>query len=230
MLTEFTEGCLANGIAPEIAARLADYGEYLLEANRSINLTGAKTLRDLLPHILDAATLQPYIRGPLIDIGSGGGLPAIPLAIICHTPITMVEAIGKKAQFLREALQYLNLKGQVLHARAERVGHEQAHRGRYACATARAVASAPTVAELTVPLLTIGGVAVLQRGTIPPEEQEAATIAASMLGAAKPQIIELTPTRYLMVITKHEETARHLPRRDGVPSRQPLGGSTQPLR
>src|ERR1700760_3385315 len=76
--------------------QLAEYGASLLLANRRVNLTGAKDVAALLPHLLDSLSVVPYVEGSLVDIGSGGGLPAIPLAIICKVPVTMIDAVGKK--------------------------------------------------------------------------------------------------------------------------------------
>jgi len=72
----------AAGVGGDFAERLAAYGALLLEANRKVNLTGAKDAAALIPHLLDALTLADDVSESLVDVGSGGGLPGIPLAIV----------------------------------------------------------------------------------------------------------------------------------------------------
>jgi 16S rRNA (guanine527-N7)-methyltransferase len=134
------------GVSGALARRLAEYGALLLVANRSVNLTGAKDGPALVPHLLDSLTLTDDIREPLIDIGSGGGLPGVPLGIATGVRITLVEPIAKKAAFLREALAALDIPGEVLAERAEVAARDERYREHFASATARAVGRAPTVA------------------------------------------------------------------------------------
>src|ERR1700761_302930 len=104
---ELAAGLAAAGVAHELAERLAVYGALLLEANRKVNLTGAKDAEALLPHLLDALTLAADVSESLVDVGSGGGLPGIPLAIATGARVLLVEPIGKKAAFLTRALSEL---------------------------------------------------------------------------------------------------------------------------
>lgn len=210
------------GLNPALAERLAAYGTLLLEANRRTNLTGAKTAEALLPHLLDALTPLPYVRGPFVDVGSGGGLPAIPLAIASGFAVTMVEAIGKKAAFLREALAALGLPGDVVAERAEEAARWAGLRETFAAATARAVAAAPVVLELVVPFLAPGGLAVLQRGGMDDRERAASADAAVMLGAAVEQEMPVMGERRLLLVRKVTRTPERFPRRAGIPQKRPL--------
>lgn len=203
--------------------RLAAYAELLLSANRRVNLTAARTSEAVWEHIEDSLTVVPYVaEGELVDIGSGGGFPAIPLAIVCGVRVTLIEAIAKKAAFLRSALADLELEGEVLVGRAESIAHESAYRERFATATARAVASAPAVLEFTLPLLRAGGRAVLQRGRMDEAELRAVEAAAPMLGGGPPLEQVLEGERRLLVIEKRTPTPIRFPRRVGVPERKPL--------
>ncbi|TAM60983.1 16S rRNA (guanine(527)-N(7))-methyltransferase RsmG [bacterium] len=203
--------------------RLQAFAALLLEANKHVNLTSARTLEAIWGHIEDSLSVAPYLaEGELIDVGSGGGFPAIPLAIVSGVRITLVEAIGKKAAFLRAALDELGLAGEVVVGRAESVGHAPAQRERYATATARAVASAPAVLEMTLPLLRVGGRAVLQRGRLDEAERRAVEAAAPMLGGAAPREQLLAGERRLLVVEKSAPTPVRFPRRVGVPERKPL--------
>ena len=213
---------LAAGIDEPLAARLATYAALVLDANRRLNLTGAKTGAAFAEHILDALTLRDDVQGPLIDIGSGNGVPGIPLALATGATITLLEPIKKRARFLHDALTALALDGIVLAARAEDAARDPSHRERYVTATARAVASAPTVAELTVPFLTIGGRALLQRGSLEPPERNAVADAALVLGAELIEERSLDGNRRLLVLEKRMPTSHRFPRKNGVPTKRPL--------
>jgi 16S rRNA (guanine527-N7)-methyltransferase len=202
--------------------RLAEYGALLAERNAVMNLTSARDPASLAGHIADALTIARFIDGPLIDVGSGGGLPGIPLAIVCGTPVTLLESVMKKARFLEEALAALGIEGAVVTERAEAAAHEPRLRGQFARATARAVGSLSTVLELTLPFLATGGMAVLQRGAIDDAERDAAADAASMLGGAVEAVEDVGPGRRVLLVRKTGPTAGRFPRRTGVPAQRPL--------
>ena len=205
-----------------MAGRLAHYGELLLETNKQFNLTGADTSAELFPHLLDSLSIVRYVDAPLVDVGSGGGLPAIPLAISTGVPVTLVESVTKKAAFVESALGQLELYGQVIPQRAELAGRDPDLRERFACATARAVSSAPTVLELVVPFLKIGGLAILQRGRLDDRERNAVADAAPMLGAEVEEEVPLDGDRRVLLIRKVAPTPQRFPRRPGVPEKRPL--------
>ncbi|MDQ2662473.1 MAG: 16S rRNA (guanine(527)-N(7))-methyltransferase RsmG [Candidatus Eremiobacteraeota bacterium] len=222
--TEEAIGALLTsaGVEARLSQALSRYGTLLLAANEAVNLTGASNPDLLVPHLLDSLTVAPYASGPVIDIGAGGGLPGIPVGIASGREVTLVEAIGKKAEFLKRAMDALALKGRVLTGRAEVLGHDPALRGRFSLATARAVGSGPTVAELTIPFLVIGGLAVLQRGQLSDQERQATSDAARVLGATWESEIPLAGDRRLIVLRKHENTPEQFPRRNGIPEKRPL--------
>lgn len=210
------------GVEARLIEPLAQYGELLLEANRRFNVSGADTPEELLAHLVDSLTIVPYVLGPLVDVGSGGGLPAIPIAIASGIEVTLVESTTKKAAFLEAALGTLGLKGRVIPQRAELAGRDPDLREAFACATARAVSSAPTVLELTIPFLRVGGVAVLQRGRLDERERNAVVDAAPMLGAQVTREVPLSGERRILLVTKTTPTPQRFPRRTGVPEKRPL--------
>lgn len=212
----------AAGVRGEVAVRLAAYGVLLLEANRKVNLTGAKDAAGLLPHLLDALTLVYDVTDSLVDVGSGGGLPGIPLAIATGARVVLIEPIAKKTAFLERALVALGLDGEAIAERAEIVARDARFRERFAFATARAVSRASTVAELTVPLLRLGGRALLQRTIMEPREHQALEDAAPMLGATLIEERELDGDRRILVLEKTRPTEQRFPRRNGVPEKRPL--------
>ncbi len=200
---------VATGLEAALAERLAAYGAVLLEANRSVNLTGAKDAAALVPHLVDALTLAGEVTESLIDVGSGGGLPGIPLAIATGVPVTLLEPIAKKASFLRRAVEALGIDATVV-------------ADRFAFATARAVSNASTVAELTVPFLRIGGRALLQRAAMDPAERRSIDDAAPILGAVLLEERMVEGDRRVVVLEKRFPTGQRFPRRNGVPEKRPL--------
>jgi len=212
----------AGGVEPGVRDRLTRYGRLVLETNRSLNLTGAKTEDDLAPHLLDSLSLLPFLGTDLIDVGSGAGFPAIPLAIASGRPITMVETTQKKALFLRRMLEELDLEGEVVNERAEVAGHIERLRDRFATGTARAVGSGPTVIELLLPFLATGGLALLQRGKLDDAERAAMSDAAPMLAAAVEAESLIEGDRRILFVRKLGATPQRFPRRSGVPAQRPL--------
>jgi 16S rRNA (guanine527-N7)-methyltransferase len=212
----------AAGVGGDFAERLAAYGALLLEANRKVNLTGAKDAAALIPHLLDALTLADDVSESLVDVGSGGGLPGIPLAIVTGARVVLIEPTAKKAAFLERALLACGLNGEAISERAEVVARDERFREQFAFATARAVSRAPTVAELTVPFLRLGGRVLLQRTIMEPHERQALEDAAPMLGAALIEERELDGDRRILILEKIRPTGQRFPRRNGVPEKRPL--------
>jgi 16S rRNA (guanine527-N7)-methyltransferase len=213
---------LGAGVGADLAERLATYGAMLLDANRKVNLTGAKDAEALVPHLLDALTLAGDVTESLVDVGSGGGLPGIPLALATGARLVMIEPIAKKAAFLERALAELGLDGLALSQRAEVVARDERFREKFAFATARAVSSAPTVAELTIPFLRIGGRALLQKGVVEAAERQALEDASPILGGVLMAERTLEGARRIFIIEKVTATGIRFPRRNGVPEKRPL--------
>lgn len=222
---------------------LGRYLALLLEANTRTNLTAVRDPDEAWErHLFDALTLLPVLseiegaggRARFIDIGSGGGLPGIPLAIAMPgADFTLVDATKKKADFLAHAAGSLGLTNtRVIRARAEVLGQDRgvktargregAHRGSYDGALARAVGRLAMIAELTVPLVRVGGLVVLTKGQKADEELEEAGAALHALHASHAGTVE-TPTGRIVVFEKLRATPRDYPRRDGEPKRAPIG-------
>lgn len=221
---------------------LGRYLAILLEANREHNLTAVTDPEHAWTrHVLDALTLVPLlsdlpIGSRVIDVGSGGGLPGIPLAVCMpHLRWTLLEATGKKAEFLRHVIAELKLDDvRVLNERAERAGQDHKnHREFFDAVVARAVGPLPVLAELTVPFakppitepaaaVHPSGLILLIKGEKAADELEAAKQALHLLHAAHVETIP-TPTGRVVVLEKLRKTPRTYPRPDGEPKRSPLG-------
>lgn len=212
----------AGGVDPALCERLARYGALVLAANRRFNLTGAKSAAAFAPHVIDSLSLAPFVEGELIDVGSGAGLPAIPLAIATGIRVTMVETTQKKARFLEAMLAEFGVCGSVIAQRAEVAAHDVGLRDHFSCATARAVSRAPTVAELLLPFLKTGGVAILQRGTMEQVERNALADAVGMLAGEVERNITLEAGREIVLLRKIGPTPQRFPRRTGIPEKRPL--------
>lgn len=210
------------GAQAGLAARLAEYGRLVLETNRRFNLTGARSAAELVDHIIDSLTVVPHVAEPYVDVGSGAGMPAIPVAIATGIPVTMIEATAKKARFLESTLKRLGVSGTVVAQRAEIAGHDAGLREAFASGTCRALGNAPMVAELLLPLIRPGGVAILQRGVIFPDERRALEDASLMLGGRVASEEPLEGDRRLILVEKRDPTALRFPRRPGVPAKHPL--------
>jgi 16S rRNA (guanine527-N7)-methyltransferase len=157
-------------LTAEERAAFRRYRDEILRWSEHANLTALRDpIRIVREGFLDSLACLPLVpTGPAraIDIGSGAGFPAIPLAMVRReVRFTLVEASRRKAHFLRHICRLLDLPGvEVLWARAETVAAESAHAGAYDLAMARAVAHPGRQAELVWPFLRVGGVFLAQVG------------------------------------------------------------------
>src|SRR5829696_1187410 len=150
--------------------RLLEYARLLASYDRANVIGTGDEGRIVLEHVLDS--LSCFLHRPLfnarrlIDVGSGGGLPGIPIKIMRPELETiLVESTGKKARFLQYAVDTLALDGiEIANTRVEDLGRTRAHHGAYDVATSWAVARLSVVAEYCVPLLEIGSRAIAMKG------------------------------------------------------------------
>lgn len=214
--------------------RMRAFAGLLIEANQRLNLTRITAPQEVLEkHLLDALLGAPLLCDPsppesLVDVGSGGGVPGLPLAALWpECRVLLVESEQRKAEFLREAARALGLaRVEVCARRAEVAGHDPALRERFAAATLRAVGPLATCLELGLPFVRTGGRLVLYRG--PGEESpEASEPVAARLGGQAPEVVlRALPDgaeRRLVRVLKVAPTPATFPRRDGVPAKRPLG-------
>jgi 16S rRNA (guanine527-N7)-methyltransferase len=208
------------------------FRELLMKAGPE--LTGFRSAADVdLKGIVDSLTCLRAIplakEQRLVDVGAGGGLPGIPLAVaVPGLQVTLLEASVRKGAFLQGLVATLGLpEVRVVVARAEEFGRS-AGRASYDVATIRAVASLAVAAEYCLPLLKRGGALVAMKGPAVAAEMDGGIAAARLLGGGRPEAVELKlpvlgHRRILVVIRKLDETPPGYPRRVGVPSKRPLG-------
>jgi 16S rRNA (guanine527-N7)-methyltransferase len=213
---------------------LKRYHQELDAWNARFNLTAIREPQKVyIKHFLDSLTCLLAMRGTpmarVIDVGTGAGFPGLPLKIYCPTmQLTLVESIGKKAEFCQHITKTLRLEGvQIIQERVERVGHDPAHREGYDWAVARAVANLPVLMEYLLPLVRVGGRVLAQKGESGLAEAQSAERAIQFLGGHLRQIIPTTlpgvsEERFLMVVDKVAATPEKYPRRVGIPAKRPL--------
>jgi len=216
----------------------------ILLGNQQMNLTRiTEPLEFLEKHLWDALSgLSPWLlpdsapdwlpqRATVqaIDIGSGAGMPGLPAAIaLPHWQVTLLDSTQKKVRFLQELAQTLSLpQVQAIADRAEFLAHQLSHRELYDVALLRAVGSAATCAEYALPLLKLGGIAILYRGQWhDPDSQALDQVAAHLGGRLVAVQSWQTPLsegiRHCVYLQKQQPTADEFPRAVGLPAKLPL--------
>ncbi len=213
---------------------LMTFERELLEWNEKFNLTAIRDPEGIrTKHFLDSfSCVLAWKENPprrLIDIGTGAGFPGIPLKILYPSMrLTLVESVGKKANFCRHVVGTLKLEAtEVVTARAEEVGQMPAHREAYDWAVARAVANMSVLAEYLLPLVQVGGAMLAQKGQSGPAETHKAEEALRLLGGQTRHLLPVTlpgvaDERFLVVVDKVAATPPQYPRKPGVPAKKPL--------
>ena len=224
---------LARLLPSGFADAAQEYVALLLAANARLNLT-----RIVEPdavarlHILDSLVALPLVDEiaptSALDLGSGGGLPGVLLAVSRpEVHWTLVDSVGKKADAMRGFVDALNLPNvEVLAERAELLGRGHG-RESYDLVAARACAALPVLAEYALPLLRVGGTLLAWKGAPAAEELTAGAAASALLGGGAPTV---RPTNApalgdhsFVVVRKLRPTPARYPRRPGEPARLPLG-------
>ncbi len=200
-----------------------------LERSATLNLTAVEDPWEALGiHVLDSLSavspLEGSPPGRFADLGSGGGFPGIPLSLATGRHGVLIESLGKKATFLREAVSVAEADCSVVHARAE----EYAINGpELAAVVCRAVAELPVLLELAAPLLKMGGRLIAFKGRLTHEEAERGRRAQEPTGMTleelRPVIVPgIRGARVLVVVRKASAPAVQLPRRPGLAGKRPL--------
>ncbi len=216
---------------------LLDQYAHLLAGYELANVIGSAD-RDqiVVEHLLDSLScliFEGLNRGSsVIDVGTGGGLPGVPLGIARpQLAVTLLEATKKKINFLKHVREELDLQNlRLLSARAEEVGRDLEHREVFEIATARALAALPIVAEYCAPLVKVGGAILAMKGRLEEEELAQGAAAGSELGLELRGVLEVKYSaeltqkeRRLVVFEKVAATPENFPRRVGLARKRPLG-------
>ena len=222
-------------------AQLAAFDRYsseLIEWNQRFNLTAVRDPKEIERLLfLDSLTVALVLKTEagfknhrLLDVGSGAGIPGLPLKLAFpDLDVTLLEATRKKVQFLEHVANVLDLSNgvHVINARAEAAAHLDAHREQYDYVTSRAVGSLRILAELCLPFARIGGLVIAPKGADAQREVKEAAHALATLGGQVKEILpinvpELPLGRNIVVIAKTSPTPPAYPRRAGIPVKRPL--------
>jgi len=222
-------------MSPHQLAQFERYAADLVEWNRRANLTTIVDPLDIVrKHFLDSLSVlsvcDPDLGARIVDVGSGAGFPGLPLRIARpDLHVTLLEATRKKCDFLRHVVGVLALDNvHVVNARAEDAARDAAHRERYDVSVARAVAEAPTLLEILLPFVKVGGCALAMKSGGVEAEVERAGAAIAALGGRVQRIAPVNvpgidEPRYVVVVDKVTPTPDKYPRRAGMPHKRPIG-------
>lgn len=208
------------------------YYDFLVEFNSHTNLIAKADEQTILTkHFLDSMAFNkiPSALGSfkVMDIGSGGGFPSLPIAILYpESQVVAVDSVGKKVNFLNQAADKIGIQRRfkALNIRSEELPIE--HREKYDFVTARAVAPLNTLVEYCLPYVKVGGFFVAYKAKTAQDEIREAKTAINTLGGMLAEVIEYTlgddMERNLIVIEKTAKTSRKFPRSAGMPKKNPL--------
>ncbi len=224
-------------IDAEAARKLVDYLVLMLRQNETMNLTAIKEWdKAMILHLVDSLVVLPEFEAainkkpklPFLDMGSGAGLPGIPLALVMgQAHGVLCDSVKKKMTAVEGFIAELGLSERLSTStqRLEELG--SARRGQFGCITARALASLPVLIEYATPLLAKGGSFIAIKGRPEKDEIQAGSKAAQICGLAvqSTRTVELpgdSGERTIIVYEKVVETTIKLPRNVGEASKKPL--------
>lgn len=237
---------LGVGLSPDAISAFGIFCRALAEYNEHTNLVADASPEVVVAHhILDSLTLVPLLSrlhegdtagapsaASLVDIGSGAGFPGLALAIACpHLAVTLLESIAKKTKFLQSVVDVLGegKRVTVINARAEDLASDNRFRESFDFATVRAVGSSDLVLELALPLVRLGGTALLQKSRAQVEDEMVrAGRAAPILGGGRPELVipdvkALEREHVIIAVRKVAQTSPRYPRSMAQMKRHGLG-------
>jgi 16S rRNA (guanine527-N7)-methyltransferase len=210
--------------------------DVLTEWAERVSLTAVKDSEGVQRrHFLESAALVAVLREhgitmqekSLIDVGSGSGIPGIPLKILEPSlRVTLVEAKQRKVEFLNALLPELGMTDvQVISRRAEEAAHDERYRETFDFAAAKALAPLRTLVELTLPFLRMGGIVLAPKGKGAEQEVKDARVALETLKGSLRSVEPLPlaePPQTIILVDKDLPTPQRFPRRPGMPAKRPL--------
>ncbi len=225
----------------EKAEVLREYMELVLDRNQHVNLTAIADRDEFIErHYVDSLVVAglPEWKGArsVIDLGTGGGFPGIPLAVAFpEKEFMLVDSLNKRIRIIQEFCEDLGIRNvDAIHGRAEELGQNREHREHFDVCVSRAVADMRVLAEYCLPFVKTGGWFIAYKGADCDEEVKNAEHALTKLGGRIDRIIPAsdmlpqqdenptTSEHKLVLIHKTEPTPKAYPRRAGTPSKKPL--------
>lgn len=219
-------------LSKEQLDRFQLYLEFLLETNKSVNLTAIREPEEVVrKHFIDCLTLLKVCEIPqgasIADVGTGAGFPGMVLKIVREDlRLTLIDSLKKRLNFLDALCEKLGLSAKTLHLRAEEAGRAPQTREKFDVAAARAVASLNVLSEYCLPLVKPGGTFIAMKSLKAQEELAEAERAIALLGggSAKIETIPLYEdmTRTFVLVEKKRTTPPKYPRQSGKIAKAPL--------
>lgn len=210
---------------------ILDYLDLLLDENKRINLTSIRSRDDaIVLHIEDSLTALKYFdlapEGMYADIGSGGGVPGIPLAIASKRATLLVDSSKKKMKAVNEIISKLNMVESISTSSLRIEDLALKRQNEFSIITARALASLPSLLELASPLLKTNGLFIAMKSIPDERELKSGKTVASLVGMKEISheeiMLDHEYTRILIVYKKESKPMIELPRRIGLAQHQPL--------
>ena len=209
--------------------KLVRYAELLKNEGSRQNVTAVDEVEAIwIRHFLDAVYLTKFLpeKSTVIDIGTGGGIPGIPIAILRgDLKITLLDSELRKIEFCRSVCTDLELNTQTIAGRAEELAHDAAYREQFDCSVSRAMAAGNVLSELALPFVRLGGKMIAMKGRNYTPEQERFESAAKALDAEPPVEMQYDlegEPKYLITVQKLRPTPAGYPRRFAKIKRDPL--------
>lgn len=218
----------------EMILQFQTFYNMLIEKNKVMNLTSITELGEVIEkHFLDSVSIIKAYNiesvNDIIDVGTGGGFPGIPLKIVFpHLNITLLDSLNKRIQFLDEVVSELNLENvTTCHGRAEDFGRDELYREKYDLCVSRAVANLSSLSEYCLPFVKVGGHFVSYKSGNSDEEIVSSKGAIKKLSGKIVKIErfnlpESDISRSFILIKKYEKMSDKYPRKSGMPTKKPL--------
>lgn len=214
--------------------RFKNYMDMILEWNEKVNLTAITDREEFLKkHYIDSVLCYGFPEmqraEKLIDVGTGGGFPGVPLALLFpQKQFVLMDSLKKRLNIIDDLIEKLGITNvETLHGRAEDMGRSMEHREKYDICVSRAVANLSTLSEYCLPFIKVGGSFLAYKGTKAEEEINSAKSAIFLLGGNITREERVSLRGYdlehnIIVINKTKNTSAKYPRKAGIPSKDPL--------
>lgn len=210
------------------------YKELIQEWNQKVNLTAITEDEEIIKkHFIDSIKLLKFNKidgnSKIIDIGTGGGFPGIPLKIVMpNIKITLLDSLRKRVSFLELVTKELGLTDvEPIHGRAEDFAQQEKYREKYDFAVSRAVANMTVLSELCIPFVKVNGYFLPLKGPAIDDEMRDASNAIAILGCKVEKIIDVVVEdsdlkHNLVIVKKFKNTPKKYPRKAGMVTKNPL--------
>lgn len=220
--------------AAAMTSSLERYRDLVLEYNASVNLTAIRDPRDFeIRNILDSLTCLGTAEfekaDRIIDVGTGAGLPGIPLAVACpEKEFVLMDSLAKRVKIVAEIAERIGLRNvEAVHARAEDLSRDAAYRETFDACVSRAVSRLPVLCEYCLPFVKTGGFFISYKGSAYEEEIRESVNALGILGGKVARtdaevMKEQGLDHAVIYIQKTKKTPAIYPRKAGMPGKKPI--------